>query len=428
MEQFIEFFSFKYPNIKYVLFGSILLAISAALVGCFTFLKKKSLIGDAVAHSILPGVCLSFMLAGTKNPLLLVVGAFCTGWISILLMDYITSKTKLKEDSAIGLTLSVFFGFGILLLTIIQHSGNAAQSGLDAFLFGKAASLVGQDLIVFSVIAIILIAVIFLFFKGFTLISFDEAFASSIGFPVKKLELLLTSLTVLAVVIGIQAVGVVLMAAMLITPAAASRFWTDNLKYFMIIAASFGVISGITGAYISFIAPSMPTGPWIVMILSIIAILSFLLSPKKGIVFKAIKQYRIKKKYLEENILKAFYQIEERKEDEYLKIQPEDILRMRNFPEKKLLKGLKALSYQGFIEQVNAKWKLTPEGRSKGKRIVKLHRLWETYLTKYVRIAPDHVHEDAESIEHILTPELEQSLERILQYPQEDPHKSTIPY
>src|SRR5690606_8101298 len=137
---------------------------------------------------------------------------------------FITSRSHIKEDTAIGLVLSVFFGIGILLLTSIQHSGNAAQSGLDKFLFGKAASLVGDDLIVFSAVAVLLLVAIVLFYKELTLLCFDEAFARTIGFPVRALELLLTTLTVFAVVVGIQAVGVVLMAAMLITPAAAARF------------------------------------------------------------------------------------------------------------------------------------------------------------------------------------------------------------
>ncbi|MFT5642409.1 MAG: manganese/zinc/iron transport system permease protein, partial [Cyclobacteriaceae bacterium] len=180
-ELIIDFFSFSNPNIRYVVFGSMLLAVSSAIVGCFTFLKKKALVGDVVSHAVLPGICLSFIISGTKDPFLLIIGAFITGWLSIVVMDYIIQHSKIKEDTATGLSLSVFFGIGILLLTYIQHSGNAAQSGLDSFLFGKAAALVGKDLLAFSLVAILILVVVFFFYKEFKLISFDPAFAQSLG-------------------------------------------------------------------------------------------------------------------------------------------------------------------------------------------------------------------------------------------------------
>lgn len=428
MEDLITFFSFQNPNIRFVTGGSVLLAISSALVGCFTFLKKKALVGDAVAHAVLPGICLAFLLSGTKNPIYLITGAFLTGWLSLILIDVITRKSKIKEDTAIGLILSVFFGIGILLLTMIQHSGNAAQTGLDSFLFGKAAALIGQDLVIFSVISICLLLGVILFYKEFALISFDEDFAKSIGFPVKRLELVLTTLTVLAVVTGIQAVGVVLMAAMLITPAAAARFWTNRLNIMLLLAAIFGAFSGVSGAYISYVAPSMPTGPWIVMVISMIALTSFFIAPEKGILYKLIRQSKIKKRILTENILKLFYQLGEMDSNFEEQRNIEQIQTKRPIKTPALLSGLNRLTHQGFLRHQKGNWQLTDQGQKKGQRIVKLHRLWEVYLTKYLRIAPDHVHEDADNIEHILTPELEERLEALLQYPTSDPHESVIPY
>ena len=424
----LEFLSLSDPNVRYVVMGSILLAASSAIVGSFTLLKKKALVGDAVAHSVLPGVCLAFMLSGVKNPLYLIVGAFITGWISLVLIDIITARSKLKEDTAIGLILSVFFGIGILMVTIIQKSGNAAQSGLDHFLFGQAASLVGQDLLVFSAIALILIAAVWLFFKEFALLAFDENFARSIGFPVRGLELLLTTLTVLAVVTGIQAIGVVLMAAMLITPAAAARFWTDKLKVMIWLAAGLGAFSGLVGAYISYVAPAMPTGPWIVMVISLIAVISFFFAPRKGILFRLITQRKFQTQMLEENILKLFYQLGEAQGSYFQPRTIDEIMARRPFRVSRLKKGLKNLYRQGFLKITDHGWAYTRAGKRKGQRVTKLHRLWELYLTEYLRIAPDHVHEDAETIEHIITPELERRLEEKLQYPKLDPHQSEIPY
>lgn len=429
MESLWEFLSLSDPNIRYVVLGSVLLAASSAIVGTFTLLKKKALVGDAVAHSVLPGICLAFILSGVKNPFYLVAGAFFTGWISLVLIDFITKRSKIKEDAAIGLILSVFFGIGILMLTVIQKSGNAAQSGLDHFLFGQAASLVGQDLLVFSGIALILIVAVMIFYKEFALIAFDINFAKSIGFPVRSLELVLTTLTVLAVVTGIQAIGVVLMAAMLITPAAAARFWTDKLKVMILLAAALGAFSGLAGAYISYIAPSMPTGPWIVMVISIIALLSFFLAPAKGILFRLVTQRKFQTQMLEENILKLLYQLGEQSQHQYYQARTmEEIIERRPFEPSKLLRGLKNLHRQGFLKFSAGGWTFTTAGKHKGQRITKLHRLWELYLTEYLRIAPDHVHEDAETIEHIITPELEKRLEKQLQYPRLDPHQSKIPY
>ena len=427
METLIEFFSFKYVNIQYVVFGTILLSVSSSIVGCFTFIKKKSLVGDVISHAVLPGICIAFMATGSKDPFLLIIGAFATGWISILVMDGITQNTKIKEDAATGLSLSVFFGIGILLMTFIQQSGNASQSGLDTFLFGKAAALVGRDLVAFSIIAVVVLFVVFLFYKEFKLISFDSNFAQVIGLPIKRLELLLTSITVLAVVTGIQAVGVVLMAAMLITPAAAARFWTNQLHRMILLAAIFGAFSGVAGAYISYTAPSMPTGPWMVMILSIIALCSFFLAPEKGILIKLIRRIKIQRQLLEENLLKVFYRIGENTGDYFAGVKENDIQLVRNFSTAQLAKGLKKLKKSGYIIRDGQSWILTKEGFEKGKRTTRLHRLWELYLAKYLRIAPDHVHEDAETIEHVITPELESQLEQLLGFPEEDPHASAIP-
>jgi manganese/zinc/iron transport system permease protein len=428
LEQLFEFFSFKDINVRYVAFGTVLLGASSALVGCFSFLRKKALVGDTIAHSILPGICMSFIIFDTKDPLALLFGAMVTGWLSVVVVDYISANSKLKPDTAIGLTLSVFFGVGILLLTYIQHSGNAAQSGLDKFLFGKAASLVKNDVITFGVVSLLLVSTILVFFKPFFLISFDRNFANTIGVPIKRFEILLSMITVLAVAIGIQTVGVVLMAAMLITPAAAARYWTDKLKVMLLIAAIIGGISGIFGAFISYTAPSMPTGPWIVVVLSFIAIGSMLVAPKNGVIAKMNKQRKNRLKILEDNIIKLLYKLGEKENDYFKNRSISSLKNYREMSTKKYLKGLNILKRKNKVANINNLWVLTEEGKQAGMRIVKIHRLWELYLTTYLRIAPDHVHQDAETIEHIITPEMELKLEQTLNFPKEDPHKVNIPY
>ncbi len=428
METLRSFFSFSDPSVVSVTVGTILLTASSAVVGTFTFLKKRALIGDAVAHAVLPGVCLGFLLAGNKNPLLLIVGAFATGWLSLVTMDIITGRSKIKQDTAIALVLSVFFGIGILLLTYIQQQGNAAQTGLDSFLFGKAAALTGRDLWMFGAVAFLLLLVVGLFFKELKLMAFDENYARALGLPVRRLRLLFTTITVLAVVTGIQAVGVVLMAAMLITPAAAARFWTNDVFAMTAFAAFLGALSGLVGAFVSYSAPTMPTGPWIVMIISAIALLSFFLAPKRGILARNWQQAQLRRQLMDENVLKELFRLGERDAAPFQRRTEATLIQERHFPPAQLRASLKRLRRRGFLQRKTGGWQLTQSGLAKGRRMVKLHRLWEMYLTEYLKIAPDHVHEDAETIEHVITPELERELEHMLRYPPTDPHHRKIPY
>lgn len=428
MNSTFQFLSFSDPNVLFVVLGTMILGAAAAIVGCFSFLRKRALVGDAIAHSILPGVCLAFMVSGSKNPFYLIIGAFITGWLSLLLIDGITRTTKIKSDTAIGIILSVFFGVGILLLTSIQHSGNAAQAGLDKFLFGKAASLTKDDIYVFSSIAIVLVVVVVLFYKEFKLISFNPDYAKVIGLPVRFLEFLLATITVLAVAVGIQAVGVVLMAALLITPASGARFWTDKLSTMIFIATFFGSASGFLGSYISYIAPAMPTGPWIVMCLSIFTIGSIWFAPKTGMLSKFRVQKENNRKILIENVLKLFYHLGERTNGFKDERSTTALLETRDLRIKELQRGLNLLKQRHWVRKKGENWVITESGLTEAKRIIKLHRLWEMYLNQRLKLQPDHVHNDAEAIEHIITPQLEKELEKELNYPTKDPHESIIPY
>ena len=427
MEETLRFLSFSEPNVRFVVLGSIILGATAAIVGSFAFLRKRALIGDAISHSILPGVALAFMLSNVKNPLYLIIGALISGWISLLLIDAIARTTKLKSDAAIAIILSVFFGFGIVLLTHIQQSGSASQSGLDHFLFGNAVSLMPQAILIFSSIGIFLILVVLLFFKEFKLLSFDIAYAKSIGLPIRFLEFCLSTITVLAVAVGIQAVGVVLMAALLITPAAGARFWTDNLKKMILIATAFGIFSAFIATYISYIAPSMPTGPWVVVVLSVLAVFSIWFAPKKGLVARHKVRRGNRRKILNENILKLFYHLGEEDESFMQGRSEEDLMAGRDFLPKQLKIGLKRLKHKSLIRQKGNNYIITQNGFNEAKRVIRLHRLWEMYLNQRLKLEAEHVHNDAEAIEHIINDEIERQLEKDLSYPDFDPHQSKIP-
>jgi len=427
VSDFFKFVLLEQPNVRFVVIGSVIIGISTSLVGSFVSLRKKALLGDAVSHAVLPGICLAFLLDGEKNPVVLAIGATLTGWLAIVLTDAISRYSKVKEDSAIAIVLSVFFGFGILLLTIIQQQDNASQAGLDSFLLGKTASITPEDIWTFGGLAMLTIIVIALLYKQFQILCFDEVFAQAIGLPVRRMELLLSVLTVLSVVVGIQSVGVVLISAMLITPVVAARFWTNRLSVLLLIAALLGSISAIVGVYISYTAPRMPTGPWIVIVASLLTFISFLLGTNQGKLAKFIRRWKHHRKILDENILKTFYQIAEKSGSiDFCTI--DTILSKRQYHPVKLHNALQRLWRQGYIKPEKKAWKLTLEGYEKGKRIVKLHRLWEVYLLEHLKLSPDKVHNDAEIIEHIITPELEKQLEERLNFPTLDPHQSPIPY
>jgi len=428
MDLFTDFFLLKDPNVKWVVIAVVLMSSSSAVIGCFTFLRKRALVGDAISHAILPGICLSFLITESKNPFYLLVGAFISGWIGLYLIDYITRNTKIKTDAALGLILSVFYGIGILLLTSIQNSGNAAQSGLDKYLFGNAASMMPSDIKIFGVFSLVLLLLIFLFYDSFKLITFDRNYAAAKGFPVKRLEFLISILTVFAIAVGIQAVGVVLMAALLITPAAAARYWTNDLKIMLILSAAFATVAGISGTFVSYTLPKMPTGPWIVMVLSLLAIFSILLGKRKGILAKWQKSRRVETKMLHENILKCMYHLGEVNSN-FLELWSfAEMKDKRSLSSKQLNEGLKKLEKNGLVSIRGKAARFTEKGLEEGRRVTKIHRLWEIYLTKHMQLPADHVHDDAEAIEHLITPEIEKELEHQLEYPLIDPHDSPIPY
>lgn len=277
-------------TLRNVALGGMLLGIVAGILGAFAVLRKQALLGDTLSHAALPGICIAFMLTGSRAPLILLIGAGIAGWIGTLIFLRTIKATKLSEDTMLGVVLSVFFGVGILLLTFIQQSNNANQAGLDKYLFGQAASLVARDVRLFAILGIGALLLVYLFFKEFKLLSFDPEFAASIGLPVRGLDIALTSLLVVAVMIGLQTVGVVLMAAMIIGPATAARQWTDNLRNMLMLSGFFGGAAGVTGAVISVQASRLPTGPMIILSLTVIVMASLLFAPKHGIVANSLRR------------------------------------------------------------------------------------------------------------------------------------------
>ena len=273
-------------TLRYVALGSAILGVTSGALGCFTVLRRQSLFGDALAHAALPGIGFAYLFAGTKDSLLLMLGAAIFAWFGGILTLAIAGTTRIKQDAALGITLSVFFGLGIVLLTHLQGIGSASQGGLDRFLFGQAAALIESDVINLGILAALCFGVLIAFFKEFKISTFDSAFGQSLGFPIKYLNALLTLVIVVAVVIGLHTVGVILMVSMLIAPAAAAKQWTADLRSMMILSAIFGGSSGVIGSVISSTAEGMSTGPVIVIAITAILGISLLFSPKQGLLFQ----------------------------------------------------------------------------------------------------------------------------------------------
>jgi manganese/zinc/iron transport system permease protein len=272
--------------------GTAIMGIVCGILGSFAVLRKQSLLGDAISHASLPGIAIAFIITGSKEPLILFLGAIISGLAGTLWIMGITSKTHLKYDTALGIILSVFFGLGMLLLTIIQKQPNANQAGLDKFLFGQAATLMVKDVYLLAIAGGISVAIVIIFQKEFKILSFDPQYAKTIGFNTTLLDVLLTSLIVMAIVLGLQTVGVVLMSAMLLAPAAAARQWTNRLEIMIILAAVFGALSGVTGTAISASMANLSTGPVIVLIASCIVTISFLFAPERGLIFRLFRRWK----------------------------------------------------------------------------------------------------------------------------------------
>lgn len=372
------------PNTQWVLAGTLLLGIASGVLGSFILLRKQSLIGDAMSHAALPGVCLAFLLTGQKSLLFFLIGAAVAALAGTYCIQMITRHSKVKEDAAIGIVLSIFFGIGIVLLTFIQQRGTGNQSGLNSFLFGQAASLVRQDIIIIGVITAVLLIITSLFFKEFKLITFDLAFAKGIGLPVAFLNGLLLALIVCAVVIGLQTVGVILMSAMLITPSIAARYWTNRMQTMVILSGVIGGLSGMLGTLLSTSAKGMATGPLIIIAVTSFFVVSMLFAPKRGLFAVALRQMKLRKQTAMEQVLLSLYDLTEEAQSSKEQLPPvtEELIKTKRKIGSILLKrSLRKLEKKNWINQgAGSTWRLTTTGVAKGYELALHYRLFEIYL------------------------------------------------
>ncbi len=279
-------------TLRIVMTGAALLGLIAGSLGTLAVLRRQGLIGDAVAHAALPGIVLAFLLSGSKASVVLQLGAAISGTLALLWVQAILRTTRIRFDAALGMALAVFFGLGVVLLSAAQHTAGAAQAGLDRFLFGQAATLLREDLLVMAAAGLLASVVVLAFWKEIQLVLFDDAYAATLGLPVRRLQTLLIVLLVVAIVIGLQTVGVVLMSAMIVAPAAAARQWSSRYDRVLLLAGLFGLLSSALGAWMSSLAPRLPTGPLIVLLLTVVALVSVLIAPARGLFWQYHRRRR----------------------------------------------------------------------------------------------------------------------------------------
>ncbi len=418
-------------NTRLVIVGVMLLGLAGGIIGTFMLLRKRSLMGDAVSHATLPGIGIAFMIMvahggdGKSLPGLL-LGALISGIIGMGLILLISRASRLKEDAALGIVLSVFFGIGVSVLGVVQKMSQGSAAGLESFIYGKTASMLTQDAYLIAGTASIIVVLCLFLFKEFTILCFDQDYAGSQGWPIIKLDIGMMLLVVSVTVIGLQTVGLILIIAIMVIPAAAARFWTNSLFKMILIAAAIGAASGLFGAILSALFEKLPAGAIIVLVSAFIFAISLFLGSARGFCIRYFMSWRLEKKVSRQNLLRSMYEGLEKndkksldKESKLRSVQSgislEYFLSNRSWSMKKLTRLLKkAISEDLVYEGADKKYHFTKDGLSEAKRIVRNHRLWETYLISYADIAPAKVDRDADQIEHVLGQVMVDKLEELL--------------
>lgn len=424
--------------------GCMLMCMAAALVGVIVFLNKQSLLGESLSHAAYPGVIVGVILAGLGNigedqefllTLLTMGGALASAILGLWTIGFLQRRLKVRSDSALCFVLAAFFGIGLTLASQVQFAYSSLYRQAQVYLYGQAATMTDIHILIYGTLAFVILSVVIIFYKEIQGIAFDSAYMQSLGMNVHIVNAIVFFLIVVAVIIGIRSVGVVLMSAMLIAPAVAARQYSNKLYRIFALAAFFGVLSGFLGNYLSVELSqwlklkypderlTLPTGPMIVIVASIICLLSLMFAPKRGLLLRFIRILHFRHQCMCENLLKAIWRFGPEKEIDF-----ETIAKYQSASVWYLRTVLNILTYQGWIVRTSAdRYRLTPEGTTWAARIVRLHRLWEVYLVDYLGVGAERVHRSAEEMEHIITPELAAKLTLMLNDPKYDPHHQPIP-
>lgn len=429
MEDFRAILLLHDYNTRLVVASTCLLGMASGFAGSFLLLRKRSLLGDALSHACLPGIALAFIfltLVGRegKNLAVLLLGAAISGSAGVFLVMAIRRTTRLKDDAAMGIVLSVGFALGLVLLGFIQGMPGASAAGLETFIYGKTASMVFDDFRLLATVTVLCLAGSFLFMKEFGLLCFDDDFARALGYPVGLLDALLLAMIAAVTVAGLQAVGLILVVAYLVIPAAAARFWTDNLRQMLLTAAAIGGLSGWFGASLSALFPRLPAGAVIVLVAAAFFLVSLLFGRARGMVQRLYEHLRLKHKIGRQHLLRSIFELQENewagqspRSDQVgnASVSYADLLADRSWNNAELLRLIRRARREDHIHSFDGQHLLlSEEGFGEASRITRNHRLWELFLIRHAAIASSHVDRDADAVEHILSPAMVRELEREL--------------
>lgn len=407
------------------LVASVLLGVGCGLLGSFVVLRRIALMGDAVSHAVLPGVVVGLIYSPDRHPGVVFLCAALAGLIGVGIVRVILATTRLKSDAALGIVLATFFALGIVWQSRYQQE----TVGVMGFLFGNIGAIDASDLRMMMLTTFLLVVTVCVLKRPLLLVSFDEGFSSALGYPVKVLNGVFYFLLTISVVVALQAVGVVLVSAMLITPAAAAYLLTERFEKMLILSVVFGVLSGLAGAWVSISVNGMPTGPVISLAATVVFGAVYLFSPRHGVLSKMIRTKNRARKVRMENLLKAIYHLLEQDDFSQPAVRPDRIASHMKLSPLLINRRCQSLMKNGFLERTHDEDDvvLSDAGWRRSSELVRNHRLWELYLTHEADYADDHVHDDAEKIEHLLGADTIRKLEEKLNFPQFDPHGMPIP-
>jgi manganese/zinc/iron transport system permease protein len=406
-------------NAIWVFLGCSLSGLLTALTGIPMYLRRQSLAGDALAHALLPGVCLGIWLSGYRNHWLVYLAGTGTGLLSLALVNTIHKRSKIPEDGATGISLVLFFGLGLTLLSSMQRSG-LSNSGVQHLIMGKAAAMLPSEVYVLGGLFILALMLATVLFRSLWLFCFDPEFAQSSGMPMRQTEWLLNLWVALVVTASIRSIGMVLTAALLITPAAIGHFITFKPKQMIGISMFSAGIAGALAAWWSAYQPGISTGAAMVVLLSLLAFFALMAWPKRGYLSRYWIGLVEKRRWTQENILKELWKSNG--------LSDQELAFRCGISDSKSLRIKRIMGKKGLIAHEKGRWMLSSLGLEKASSVVRRHRLWESYLHERLHLPTDHLHDNAEIVEHLLTDELEGRLEAILSKPEQDPHQSQIPY
>ncbi len=404
-------------NTNIVIMGTTLLGLAAGVIGVFALLRKRSLMTDALSHATLPGIGLAFLVGGWmgvdgRSLAVLLLGATVTGVIGVVCIQGILRYTRLREDAAIGIVLSVFFGAGVVVLSYIQVNAASGAAGLNKFIYGQTAAMSERDAMLMGAIAVVAVVATVLFLKEFALVCFNESFARVNGWSVSAIDLIMMGLVVAVTVAGLQAVGLILVVAMLIIPAVSARFWSERLWALVVLAGLIGAASGYFGSVVSALMPRKPAGAVIVLTSGVIFAISMVCAPKRGVISAGVRRGMVSLRIAGEHLLEEAYGRGE--SGGRFALTSREISRAVRIGVWSVVFGpvvRAGLYWRRLARRTRDGIELTEEGVRQGARVRRNHRLWEQYLVSYADIAPSHVDWSVDQVEHVLSDELIRELE-----------------